>query len=193
MTKEIAQSIIRTFAELLKVQNLATDRMDTLEKFDEVFAVSIPDWEEQMKEYLRQGENAEDAIQSVEEFYAKYHVYDEEGNLVYNRFRVGNPHHTLTITFDSSAPEGQQIKVEEQPTIDSMGLEELREYYEELEDEFSNLEDEEPEEDSDEYDHWEEELSEIESLMEEVQERIDELEEETRRVAKFGFSVEIST
>ena len=87
MTKEIAQAVIRTFAELLKVQELATDRMDTLEKFDEVFAVSIPDWEEQMKEYLKQGENAEDAIRSVEEFYAKYHVYDEEGNLVYNRVR----------------------------------------------------------------------------------------------------------
>lgn len=193
MTKEIAQAVIRTFAELLKVQELATDRMDTLEKFDEVFAVSIPDWEEQMKEYLKQGENAEDAIQSIEEFYNKYHVYDDEGNLVYNRVRSGNPHHTLTITFDSSAPEGQQIKVEERPAIDSMSLEELREYYEELEEEFSNLEGEEPEEDSDEYDHWEEELSQIESLMEEVQERIDELEEETRSVAKFGFSVEIST
>ena len=193
MTKEIAQSVIRTFAELLNVQNLATDRMDTLEKFDKVFAVSIPNWEEQMKEYLKQGENAEAAIRSVEEFYAKYHVYDEEGNLVYNRVRCGNPHHVLTITFDSSAPEGQQIKVEEQPAIDSMSLDELREYYEELEEAFSILEGEEPEEDSDEYDHWEEELSEIESLMEEVQERIDELEEETRSVAKFGFSVEIST
>ena len=152
MTNEIAQAVIRTFAELLKVQDLATDRMDTLEKFDEVFAVSIPDWEEQMKEYLKQGENAEDAIRSVEEFYNKYHVYDEEGNLVYNRVRSGNPHHTLTITFDSSAPEGQQIKVEEQPAIDSMSLEELKNYYEELEEALGNLEDEEPDEDSDEYD-----------------------------------------
>ena len=192
MKNEIAQSIIRTFAELLKVQDLAADRMDTLEKFDEVFAVSIPDWEEQMKEYLKQGENAEAAIQSVEEFYNKYHVYDEEGKLVYNRFRCGNPHHVLTITFDSNAPEGQQIKVEEQPAFDSMDLEALKEYYEELEEALGNLEGEEPEEDSDEYEDWEEEHSEIESLMDEVQERIEMLEEETRSVAKVGFSVEIS-
>ena len=193
MTNEIAQSVIRTFAELLIVQNLATDRMDTLEKFDEVFSVSIPNWEEQMKEYLKQRENAKDAIQSVAEFYNKYHVYDEEGNLVYNRFICGNPHHTLIITFDSSAPEGQQIKVEEQPAIDRMSLEELKEYYEELEEAFSNLEDEAPDEDSDEHDQWEEDLSDLESLMEEVQERIEELEEDTLSVKKFGITLEIST
>ena len=193
MTKEIAQAVIRTIAELLKVQALAADRMDTLEKFDEVFAIGIPNWEEKMKEYLKQGENAEAAIQSIDDFYAKYHAYDEEGHLIYERVRCGNAHHVLTITFDSNAPEGQQINVEERPVIDDMSLEELREYYDDLEEALSNLEDEEPDGDSDEYDDWEEEHSDLESLMEEVQERIDAFEEDEPPVAKFGFSIEILT
>ena len=192
MTKEIGQAAIRTVAELLKVQQ-ATEHMETLEKFDQVFGVSIPDWEEQMKEYLRKEPGAEEALKSVEAFYTKYHVYDEEGKLVYERKRVGNSYHMLTITFDSNAPEGQQIRIEEQPALDSMTLEELKVYYEELEEAFSELEGEEPNEDSDEYDDWEEECSDLEGLMEEVQERIEELEEADSSVAKFGFSVEIST
>ena len=192
MTKGITQAALRTFAELLKVQTEATDRMQTLERFDSAFGASIPEWENQMKELLGKDPDAEDAIKSIDDFYAKYHAYDEDGKLIYERIRMGNTHHVLTITFDTNAPEGQQIKIEEYPAIDSMSLEELREYYNELEEAFSDLESEEPDEDSDEYDDWEEECSDLEGLMEEVQERIDMLEEDEPSVKKFGISVELS-
>ena len=191
MTKELGQAAIRTVAELLKVQQ-ATEHMETLEKFDQVFGVSIPDWEEQMKAYLQKEPGAEEALKSVEEFYAKYHVYDEEGKLVYERKRVGNSYHMLTITFDSNAPEGQQIRIEEQPALDSMTLEELKVYYEELEEALSDLEGEEPDEDSDEYDDWEEECSDLEALMEEVQERIEMLEEDDPSGTKVGITLSIT-
>ena len=176
MRKEIAQAALRTFAELLKVQSDMTDQMETLEKFDQVFGTSIPDWETRMKELLEDEPDTEDAVKAIDAFYAKYHVYDEAGNLVYERMRAGNGHHAVTITFDSSAPEGQQITVTEQPDLDSMGLEELKEYYSELETVFDELESEEPDEDSEEYDRWEDELSDLETLMQEVEERIDALE-----------------
>lgn len=177
MRKNIAQAVLRTFAELLKVQNEAADRMETLEKFDQFFGVNIPEWENQMKEILQQDSGTEAAIQSVDDFYAKYHVYDADGKLVYERIRMGNMHHTLTITFDRNAPEGQEFKIDENPHLDSMSLEELKGFYDELEEALHELEDDEPDEDSDEYDSWEDECADLEALMEEVEELIADRED----------------
>jgi len=176
MTKGVTQAVIQTFIEVLKIQREETDRMDTLEKFDQVFGMSIPNWEQTFMEELRKCDNTEAAVESVEAFISKNHVYDDNGNLRYERIRVGNGHHSLTIIYDASAPAGKEFKVEEQPDIENMGLKELREYYDELEEALSELEDQEPDEDDeDEYEKWEDEYSDIEALMEEIEEKTEEL------------------
>lgn len=175
LTKGVMQMMIKTFTEVLKVQKVEADRMETLEKFDRLFGMSIPGWEQQFVETLREDTGTEEAIKSVEEFISKYHVYSEDGSLQFERIRVGNGYHSLTIIYDSSAPEGQQFRVEETPDIESMSIEDLRAYYEELESALSELEDEEPDEDSEDYEKWEDEFSDIESLMEDIEERIEEL------------------
>ena len=177
LTKGVTQAMIKTFVEVLRVQKEETDRMETLEKFDQVFGMSIPGWEQKFIEELREYDDVDAAIKSVEAFISKYHVYGEDGSLKYERIRVGNGHHSLTIIYDASAPSGQEFKVEEHPDIDSMNLEELREYYEDLEAAIGELEDDEPDEDDDEeYEKWEDEYSDIESLMEEIEECIEELQ-----------------
>ena len=176
MTKGVTKAVIQTFIEVLKIQKEASDRMETLEKFDQVFGMSVPGWEQTFIDELRKCDNTEAAIESVEAFISKNKVYGEDGSLKYERIRVGNGHHSLTIIYDASAPAGQEFKVVEQPDIDNMSLLELREYYEELEEALSELEDQEPkEEDAEEYEKWEDEYSDLESLMEEIEERIDEM------------------
>ena len=176
LTKGVRQAVIRTFTEVLRIQKEDADRMETLEKFDQVFGMSIPGWEQKFIEELREFDDTDAAIKSVEAFVSKYHVYGEDGSLEYERIRVGNGYHSLTIIYDSSAPAGQEFKVEEYPDIESMNLEELREYYEDLEAAIGELEDDEPdEEDAEEYEKWETEYSDIASLMEEIEERIEEL------------------
>lgn len=176
LTKGVTQAVIKTFTEVLRIQKDEVDRMETLEKFDQVFGMSVPGWEQKFIEELREYDDAETAIKSVEAFIAKYHVYGEDGSLKYERIRVGNGHHSLTIIYDASAPEGQEFKVEEQPDIESMSLKELQEYYEDLEAAIGELEDDEPDEDdTEEYEKWEDEYSDIESLMEEIEERIEEM------------------
>ena len=176
LTKNVTQAVIKTFVEVLRVQKEETARMETLEKFDQVFGVSVPGWEQRFIEELREFDDTDATIRSVEAFIAKYHVYGEDGSLKYERIRVGNGHHSLTIVYDASAPAGQEFKVEEHPNIDNMSLQELREYYEELEDAINGLEDQEPaQEDTEEYEKWEDEYSDIESLMDEIEERIEEM------------------
>ena len=168
------QVALRVGAALLLQQGDEADRMNFLEDFDRIYGAVIPGWEAKIKEMLREMDRscAEEAIQSVDAFFAKNHVYDENGNLIYSRQRVGGVYHTMTITFDASAPEGEQFKVEETPDFDSMSVEELEEYYEELESAYSDLGDEEPAEDSEEHKQWDDECEELENLMEAIQERI---------------------
>ncbi len=176
LTKGVTQAVIKTFIEVLRIQKEESDRMETLEKFDQVFGMSIPGWEQKFIEELREYDGADAAIKSVEAFISKYHVYGEDGSLKYERIRVGNGYHSLTIIYDSSAPVGQEFKVEEHPDIESMSLEELREYYEDLEAAIGELEDDEPDEDdTEEHEKWDDEYSDIESLMEEIEERIEEM------------------
>lgn len=176
LTKGVTQAVIKTFVEVLRIQKEESDRMETLEKFDQVFGMSIPGWEQKFIEELREYDDVEGAIKSVETFISKYHVYGEDGSLKYERIRVGNGHHSLTIIYDASAPAGQEFKVEEHPDIDSMSLEELREYYEDLEAAIGELDDDEPDgEDTEEYEKWEDEYSDIETLMEEIEERMEEM------------------
>lgn len=175
MQADVNKVAVRTVVELLSLQETEEQRMKTLEEFDQVFGACIPEWEELFKKQLWEI-GAEAAIKTVEAFHAKYHVYDEDGALVYERTRVGNAYLSLTITFDRNAPDGKQIKVEATPDIDAMSLEELQGYYEDLESAFGDLEDEEPDEDSEAYEAWEEEHSALENLMVEVQEKIEELE-----------------
>lgn len=177
LTSAVKEIVIKTFTEVLTVQKQEEDRMDTLERFDQLFGTSIPDWEQTFIEELTQLEDAEEAIRSVETFISKNQVYDENGILQYNRFRLGSSHHSLTITYDASAPTGHEFSVEEHPDIDNMDLESLRNYYNEIDANLSDHESEEPDdEDSPEHHAWEDELDELESLLEDISERIAELE-----------------
>jgi len=113
LTSAVKEIVIKTFTEVLTVQKQEEDRMDTLERFDQLFGTSIPDWEQTFIEELTQLDDAEEAIRSVETFISKNQVYDENGTLQYNRFRLGSSHHSLTITYDASAPTGHEFSVEE--------------------------------------------------------------------------------
>ena len=181
MNKGMQKVILNLFAEVLSLTASEDERMKQVEEFDRVFGVSISDWEEQMKKYISSESSesnayAEDAIRTIDAFHAKYHVFDENGERVYERTRFGTAYHQLVITYDANAPEEQQISVEEVPDIEAMPLEELQSYFEDLQSAHDDLEDEEPEdEDSEEYEKWENELSDLEELMDEVSERLEEL------------------
>ena len=128
LTKGVTQAVIKTFIEVLRIQKEESDRKEMLEKFDQVFGMSIPGWEQKYIEELREYGDAGAAIKSVNAFIFKYHVYGEDGSLKYERIRVDNGHHPLTIIYDSSAPTGQEFKVDEHPNTESVNLEELCEY-----------------------------------------------------------------
>lgn len=115
-------------------------------------------------------------VQTIDAFHAKYHVYDENGNPIYERTRVGNDYHQIVITYDSSLPEDQRISLKEVPCIAAMSLSELQAYHDEIQCALDEIADEEPEdEDSDEYSEWEKRYSELEELLDEVSERLEEL------------------
>lgn len=169
--------VIKQYAEVLPMLD-GDDRPKKLEEFDEVFGVDLPDWEERLKAAIRElgRPNAEDAIAAIDAFHAKYHVYDENGNRIFERTRIGNGYHQIVITYDSKAPEGQEITIREVPDIEAMSLEELQDYYEELQSALGDIEDEEPDgEDSQKYSEWEDRYSEMEELLEEVGERLEEM------------------
>ena len=177
MNQTMKQFALRLVAEVLSLRGKEEDRMQKLEQFDEAFGVSIPGWEAQMKEMIRQtgGPCVEEAVQSVDRFYAKYHVYDENGKLVYERKRVGSSHHQLVITFDANAPQGKTFTVKEIPEINALPLAELQEYYDDLQSALEDLTDDEPEEDSEAHQTWETEYAEVEELIDLVADRLEEL------------------
>ncbi len=176
MTNGMQNAVLQLYAELLPLLDSSEKRMEKLEEFDKVFGVDIPDWEKRLKEAVSGKENSEACLKEIDEFYAKYHVYDENGNKIYERTRIGNGLHQIVMTFDANAPEGQQLTLREEPDIENMDLTELRKYYEEVESRYSDLEAEEPEDDeSEEYEEWENECEEIEELMEELREKIEAL------------------
>ena len=176
MTKGMHNAILKLYADLLPLLDSYEKRMEKLEEFDEVFGVDIPNWEERLKEAIPDKENAEASIKAINEFYAKYHVYDEHGKKLFERLRMGNGLHQIVMTFDASKPEGQQLSIREVPDTESMDLAALKTYYEEVESRYSELEDEEPEDDdSEEYETWENEREEVEELMDELRERIENL------------------
>jgi len=178
MDESLKKIMIGLFAEVLPLQKTAEDRMKKLEEFDEACGADIPDWTDLMKAKIIENgsENAQDAVKAVDAFYAKYHVYDENGKPIFERRRIGNSHHQIVITYDSKAPEGLQFSVREVPDVDSMSLKELQAYYDELLYAISDLEDEEPEdEDSDEHSAWEDRYSELEDLIEEIGEKLEEV------------------
>ena len=178
MDDSMKRVMIGLFAEVLSRLDTEEERMNKLEEFDTICGAECSDWEEQMKIKIAasDGPKIQEAIQSVDNFHAKYHVYDENGHLVYQRTRVGNSYHQLVITFDAKAPKGMEITVEEVPDIEAMSLDELQNYYEELHSALDELSDEEPEdEDSEEYDKWENQYSDLEDLLEEISERLEEL------------------
>ena len=181
MTKSLKKVMINLYAEVLPLLDTQEERMQKLEKFDRVCGTSIPDWEERMKERIAETghKNAQAAIAAVDAFYAKYHVYDKSGNLIYERIRYGNDYQQITVTYDASAPDGQRISVSADPDCETMTLDQLRKYHEELQSALVDLEGEEPDdEDSDEHDDWENQYDQLEDLIEVVEERLKELGEE---------------
>ncbi len=180
MTKEMQNAVLMLYADLLPLLDSHERRTEKLEELDEVFGVDIPEWEDRLKEAVKGKQNSEACIKAIDEFYAKYHVYDENGNKVYERTRIGNGLHQIVMTFDANAPEGQQLTIRKEPDTASMDLAALKKYYEEVESRYSDLESEEPEDDeSEEHDNWEYELDEVYELMEEIRDRIEELGGET--------------
>jgi hypothetical protein len=180
MTGEMQNTVLKLYAELLPLLDSPEKRMEKLEEFDEVFGVDIPEWEKQLKELISSKNNAEACVKAIDDFYAKYHVYDDNGNKVYERTRIGNGLHQIVMTFDANAPEGQQLTLREVPDTENMDLAALRKYYEEVEARYSELEDEEPEDDeSEEYEKWENECEEVEELMDDLRDKIEALGGET--------------
>lgn len=176
MTNEMQKAVLELYAELLPLLDSPEKRKEKLEEFDEVFGVDIPKWEERLKKTVEGKINSEACIKQIDEFYAKYHVYDENGNKIYERTRIGSGLHQIVMTFNANAPEGQQLTLREEPNVDSMDLAALKKYYEEVESRYSDLESEEPEDDdSEEYEEWENELEEVEELMEELRDKIEAL------------------
>lgn len=178
MDKNLKKVMIRLFAEVLPLLDTQEERMIKLEEFDEACGADIPDWEDRMKETITEfgHKNAAEAIAAVDAFHAKNHVFDENGKKVFERTRIGNGYHQLVITFDASAPAGQEISVREVPDIESMTLSELQDYYDDIHAALDELEDEEPEdEDTEEHKEWEDRYSQMEDLVEEVGERLEEM------------------
>ena len=102
-------------------------------------------------------------------------MYDDDGNPVFERTRIGNSLHQIIITYDASKPEGHRISLQDIPDIGAMSPAELQHYAEELQFQLEALEDEEPEdEDSEDYEKWEDEVDQVEELIEEVAERLEE-------------------
>ena len=75
LTKGVMQTVIRTFTEVLKLQNEEVERMDTLEKFDQTFGLSIPDWESKLIKSLQEYNDTDAAIKSIEAYTSKRQVY----------------------------------------------------------------------------------------------------------------------
>ena len=176
MTNGMQNAVLQLYAELLSLLDTQEARMEKLEELDGVFGVDIPNWEERLKKAASEKENAEACIKAIDEFYAKYHVYDENGKKIYERLRMGNGLHQIVMTFDARAPEGQQLTIREVPDTRNMDLAALKKYYEEVESRYSDLEDEEPEDDdSDEYEAWESECEEVEELMDDLRDKIEAL------------------
>ena len=176
MTIGMQNAILMLYADLLPLLDSHERRMEKLEEFDDVFGVDIPGWEDKLKEAVGGKQNSEASVKAIDEFHAKYHVYDENGNKIYERTRIGNGLHQIVMTFDANAPEGQQLTLREKPDIESMDMAALKKYFEEVESRYDDLESEEPEDDdSEEYEEWESELEDVEELMEDLRERIEKL------------------
>ncbi len=173
MDDAMLAAVITLYGDVLVLLKTDEERMAKLEEFDETFGVECPTWEERMKESVAGKDGAEAAVKAIDAFHDKYHVYDENGNRIYERFRFGSSLHQIVMTFDSNAPDGDQISLREIPDLESMDLKALKEYYDEAESIYSELEDEEPEdEDSEEHRRWEREFETAEEMMEEIESRI---------------------
>jgi len=173
MTNGNQQALLVAYAMALSAQNSEEKRMETLRRFEEIAEPSIPNWPERLKELLREEENGEAAMETVDRFCGK--TEDEDGPVTFRKvLSIGN--YQLSITFDRSKPEDEQFTVEECPDLDSMSLRELRKYYSELEDALDEIESEEPDEDDEEeYQRWQEQCDELEELMDDVEEHISKL------------------
>lgn len=69
-----------------------------------------------------------------------------------------------------------EIKNSEEPDIDEMDANQLRDYLAELEAQLEELDDEEPEDDeSEEYDEWAEKHEAIEDMIDDINDRLEEL------------------
>ena len=177
MNKNMTKAVVGLFADVLSLLESEEERMKQIEEFDEVFGAKVNGWENLIKEKLAEsdGKYKSEAIQAVNDYYAKYHVYDDDGNPVFERTRIGNSLHQIIITYDASKPEGHRISLQEIPDIGAMSPAELQHYAEELQFQLEALEDEEPEdEDSEDYEKWEDEVDQVEELIEEVAERLEE-------------------
>lgn len=169
------EAFVTMHAIILALEKNPEKRMAHLEEFADI-GLSIRNWEERLIEALKNEENGEAAIETVEQFHAKYNVYDENGPVFYRR-RIGNDYHHTTITFDRNKPEGEQFLIEEYPDLDNMTLPELEEYLEEVESALCDMEDDEPDEsDEEEHKYWQEFSEELEELMCELEDRISDLE-----------------
>lgn len=69
-----------------------------------------------------------------------------------------------------------KISTEDEPDIDEMTIEELKDYIAELEAKRDALETIEPDEGSDEYEEWEDRYAEVEEQIDEAEERLEELQ-----------------
>ena len=174
--KKLTALCIETLARTLILTDSDAERQEQLEKFDDDFGFTIHDWADRLKTALSSMEHNASALNSLEQYYSKYHKKDENGATIYERIRYGNDYHRITITFDASKPEEEQFQVTECPDVENMNLSELEAYYRELEIALEDLLDAEVEDDlSDEYEQWEDQRSDIEDLMDEIEERVEAL------------------
>ena len=109
--------IIRLYAIILSLSSSEEVRMETIEEFDHTFGSKISGWEKLLiEEIMRAGaEYSKKAAMSVNKYYAKNNICDEDGNLIYKRFNIDGSLRKIIITYDSNAPEEEIITVKEIP------------------------------------------------------------------------------
>ena len=109
--------IIRLYAIILSLSSSEEVRMEKIEEFDHTFGSKISGWEKLLiEEIMRAGaEYSKEAAMSVNKYYAKNNICDEDGNLIYKRFNIDGSLRKIIITYDSNAPEEEIITVKEIP------------------------------------------------------------------------------
>ncbi len=177
MDENVKNAVIALFEEVILALDTMEKRLEKLEEIDDAIGLDIPDWSEEMKSRIEEKQNADGALKAIQAFQAAHCANEADGTPIYQHKPYNRGIHTIAIVYDAEAPEEERFCIRAIPDIDSMSLENLREYAKDLEQKLAALDDNEPpDETSDEYRKWEYEYSEADEALEEVGYRIEDLE-----------------